>query len=112
MKNRRNKGQSLQERFLSSCCACGKAIGPDQEVFAASARVRPGVDLSKQQGQVIRLELLLPGRVVLAAVAGKDSQARQDGKDLLFMCCSARCAADMNAVLQDEIDIGDQLGQG
>jgi hypothetical protein len=112
MKKRRKKGRSLQERFLSTCCACGKAIGSDQEVFAASARAKPGVDLSREQGQVIELQLLLPGKVVLAAVAGKDSQARRDGKDLLFMCCSARCADAINAVLQDEIDIGKQLDQG
>lgn len=112
MKKRRAKGRSLQERFLSSCCLCGNAIGPDEEVFSASAKARPGVDLSGEQGQVIELRLLLPGRVVLAAVAGKDSQAKRDGKDLLFMCCSARCAQDMTAILQGEIDLGKQLGQG
>src|SRR5262249_46995027 len=97
---------------LSSCCSCGKAIGADEEVFTASAKAQPGVDLSSKQGQVIELRLLLPNRTVLAAVAGSDSQAKREGKDLLFMCCSLRCAQDMTAALQGEIDVGKHLGQG
>ncbi|HEY7157054.1 MAG TPA: hypothetical protein VH575_24000, partial [Gemmataceae bacterium] len=89
---------------------CGKVIGADQEVFSASAKVLPGIDLSGKEGQVIELSLLRAGRIVLAAVAGRDSQARREGKELLFMCCSARCALDMTAALQGEIDYGKELG--
>ncbi len=112
MKKPQQKGKSLQERFLSSCGSCGKAIGDDQEVFSASAKIRPGLDLSSKEGQVIELRLLQPNRIVLAAVAGHGSQARQEGKDLLFMCCSARCAQEMTAALQGEIEYGKEFGLG
>jgi hypothetical protein len=75
MKKRRKKAMSLHDRFLSSCGSCGKAIDADQEVFSASAKVLSGIDLSGKEGQVIELDLLQAGRPVLAAVAGRDSQA-------------------------------------
>jgi hypothetical protein len=61
MKPRRNKGKSLHDRFLSRCGLCGTAIGPDQEVFSASATLRPGIDLSSKEGQVIELRLRRAG---------------------------------------------------
>jgi hypothetical protein len=110
MKKRRKQAVRLHDRFLSSCGSCGKPIEDDQEVFSASAKVLPGIDLSGKEGQVIELSLLRAGRTVLAAVAGRDSQARREGKELLFLCCSVRCAQDMTAALQNEIDYGKELG--
>jgi hypothetical protein len=112
MKKRPPKRRSLQERFLSTCGWCGRAIAEDQPVFSAGAKARPGVDLSGQEGQVLELFLRQANKTILAAVPGRGSPARREGKDLLFMCCSQRCSQSLTEAFQSEIDLGKRLGFG
>ena len=110
MNRNKRKRQTLQDRFLSTCGWCGKAILKSTPVFGAGARVRSGIDLSSKEGQILELVLMLSKKTVLAAVTTSDSAAKAEGKDLMFMACSERCASDLKRACEQEIDLGNQLG--
>jgi predicted nucleic acid-binding Zn ribbon protein len=110
MKKRKNRARSLADRFHSTCGWCGKTIPPDTEVFGFGAKLRPDVDLSDKAGQVVPVYFVGHDKTVLAAVAGLDSDAKREGKDVVFMICSEACGHLLRAALQGEIRRGDQLG--
>ena len=110
MKRRRTEPRSLLDRFQTTCGWCGKEIPAGTPVFGAGARVRSGIDLSSREGQILELVLMLPKKTVLAGVTTSDSLAKADGKDLMFMACSERCARDLQRAVEREIELGNQLG--
>jgi hypothetical protein len=110
MKKNLRKAEQLQRRFLTSCGWCGQTIPEDREVFGSGSKVRPDIDLSAQQGQIIEIVLTQSVKQVLAAVATESSEAKKQGNDLMFMTCSEQCGKDLKAAMEQEIEIGNQLG--
>lgn len=74
--------------------------------MAVGGRVHEGIDLSRGEGKVIEITFDIAGKTVLAAVAGFDSPAKAEGKDIIFMACSADCGYQMQAALADELARG------
>lgn len=85
------------------CFWCNKRIKENQPVYGFGAKVWPSVDLSGQEGTIIKLWLTQAGREVLAGVAASDSDAKREGYDLVFMTCSERCGHELRAALREEI---------
>jgi hypothetical protein len=81
----------------SICAWCGKSIPHDVEVWAIGARVRPGIDPGK--GPIIHLALA--GKTVPAIVATKDSEAKREGYDLVFMLCSLECGKSLREAFEE-----------
>jgi hypothetical protein len=98
------------ELFRSTCGWCGKTIPPDTEVFGGGGKVRPGVDVTPQAGQVMALYLAGPDKTVLVAVTALDSDARREGYDFVYMTCSADCGNRLRAAFQGEIERGKRSG--
>jgi len=107
---RRNKVAELfarrAERFQTECGWCGKTIGEDDPVFAVGGRVHAGIDLSLVEGKVLELTFEIAKKTVLAGVAGFDSEAKAEGKDIVFMTCSDECGRRVQAAFADELAHG------
>ena len=103
MRKRRGKRRVSWEDAVSVCAWCGKHIPKDSELFALGARARPGVDLERE-GNV--LEVVLDARrKAHAIIPSRDSEARAEGWDLLFVVCSEECARSLKEAVQKQIEI-------
>ncbi len=110
MKRRKKRPDDLARRFQTTCGWCGRKIPPDTEVFGGGGKVRPGIDLTVQAGQVLPVPLIGPDKTVLVAVPGLESEARRDGHDFVYMTCSEACARSLKNAFEGEIEIGRRLG--
>jgi len=88
MFNKRNKQWQASGY---KCGWCGDEIPEDTELFGISAKARDDVDISQLEGKVIDVFLTRRDRTVQALVVTKDSPAKKEGKDLLFVACSESC---------------------
>lgn len=94
------------ERFQTECGWCGKAIGEDDPVVAVGGRVHQGIDLSLVQGKVVELAFALSSKTILVAVAGFESDAKAEGKDVVFMVCSGACGRQIQTAFAEELSHG------
>ena len=94
------------ERFQAECGWCGEGIGEDDPVVAVGGRVHEDIDLSLVEGKVVELVFSVSGRTVLAAVPAFDSDAKAEGKDVVFMVCSDACGRQIQAAFADELSQG------
>lgn len=94
------------ERVTSVCAWCKGAIPEGEEVFGTGAKIREGIDFVQGLGQEgFLMEVTIAGKRVPTIVTGRDSEARKQGNDLMFMTCSAECAEDLKEALEHERDI-------
>jgi len=94
------------EEATRRCCWCGMRIGEDSAVFGIGCKTRPGVDLSQFEGAAMRMRLVTLDRDVVVIVSSADSDAKREGKDVLFMVCSEKCGGELKAVLKEETALG------
>lgn len=94
---------------MSTCAWCDEQIPESSEVFGLGVKARCGTGLSSQEGEIIPVVLALADKIVPAIVTTGDSQAKRDGHDLLFMCCSRECAGLLKDVLQEEKERFDEI---
>jgi hypothetical protein len=94
------------ERFQSMCGWCGKHVGEDEPVVAVGARAHEGIDLSLVEGKVIELTFELSGKTVLGGVTGFESEAKAEGKDVIFMTCSDECGRQIQTAFAEELARG------
>lgn len=95
--------------FMNTCAWCNKRIPNNVEVFGLGAKVKQGIGLKDQEGKIISLFLALTEKTVPAIVATSDSEAKRDGKDLLFITCSQSCAELLKDTLQKEKGMVDNI---
>jgi hypothetical protein len=88
-----------ETRKLHLCAYCHRRIGDNCEVFGVKAKVKAAFSLANQQGHILDLDLL-DGRTLYAIVPTRDSEAKQDGADMLFMVCSEKCGRDLKRDLE------------
>ena len=58
---------------------------------------------------MIPVVLALVDKTIPAIVTTGDSQAKREGHDLLFMCCSRECARLLKDALQEEKELFDEI---
>jgi hypothetical protein len=95
------------EEALSRCAWCGKTIAEDVEVFGMGGKLRPGIDLSAYEGAAVRITVATHGKDLIAVVPAADSDARREGKEILFMTCTEACGLDLKAAVQDILETAD-----
>ena len=95
---------------LLNCCWCEDDIPPDDEVFTIGAKAKPGIDLGAQEGKLIPLFLIQADKTISAIVPGRDSQARRDDHDLIFMVCSQSCAQSLSNALENDWKLAEREG--
>ena len=91
---------------LGKCAWCQEKINDDMEVFCLGAKLKPDIDLSEYQSHCIEIELATGKKQACMMVTAKDSQARKEGNDGMFMVCSEKCGQDLKEGLQKEIELG------
>jgi len=94
---------------MSTCAWCDKRIPDDSEVFGLGVKARHRIGITGREGKVIPVVLALVDKTVPAIVTTGDSQAKRNGYDLLFMCCSRECAGLLKDVLQEERNLFDEI---
>jgi hypothetical protein len=87
------------------CGWCDDEIGEDTELFGIGAKAHPEINIGEMDGKVIDVFLTRRNRNVQALVVTKDSPAKREGKDLLFVACSESCAAALEQSVGREIEL-------
>jgi hypothetical protein len=99
-------GQMIARACQSSCAWCGKDIPEEGEVFAVGAALKGAMEFTSSQGGVnFFMPVTVGGKVVPAMVTAADSEARQQGNDLMFMTCSETCAQKLRDSLRQEKEL-------
>lgn len=96
---------------LQKCAWCEGHVLEDAEVVALGVKLRPGIDLSAYQSHCIEITLLTEQKDIYALVTSEGSEARNDGKDLMFMTCSDSCGIMLKEALEKEVAAGKLLEQ-
>jgi hypothetical protein len=100
------QAQVVSERLAGSCAWCGGEIPEGDEVFGTGAKIREGIDFVQgTSAEGFFMEVTIAGRRVPTVVTGRDSEARKQGNDLMFMTCSVECAEELRIALERERDI-------
>ena len=104
------QARAAADMLTSKCAWCGGEIPEDGEVFGTGARIREGIDFvqgGSEEG--FFMEVTIAGRRVPTIVTGKDSDARKQGNDLMFMTCSLACAEQLKEALERERDLIEKI---
>lgn len=91
---------------LSQCAACRGHINELTEVFGLGAKLKPDVDLSGFESHCIQIDLVSEEKPVYMMVTAPGSEAKNDGKDGMFLVCSESCAKKLKQILTEEISLG------
>ena len=94
------------EEALGQCAACRGTINELTEVFGLGAKLKPDVDLSEFESHCIQIDLVSEEKPVYMMVTKQGSEAKNDGKDGMFLVCSLSCGKKLNNVLEKEISLG------
>ena len=94
---------------LSRCAWCQSQITDHMEVFGLGARLKSDVDLSEYEGHCIELGLASEDKTVYMMVTAQDSEAKNEGKDGMFLVCSEKCAKKLKKVLEQGIFLGEMF---
>ena len=97
------------KKVMTTCCWCDKRIGENQEILALGCKKRPGIDISKYEGDIMPIVIVTIGKTVWAIVPTEESDARKEGKDFMFTLCSDECGIELKETLNQEKEIGDIL---
>lgn len=94
---------------LSKCPCCQSEITEFMEVFGLGAKLNPDVDMSEYEGHCIEIDLASADMSVYMMVTGRGSEAKNEGKDAMFLVCSEKCAKKLKNVLEKEISSGEMF---
>ena len=91
---------------LGQCAWCQSKIDDHMEVFDFGAKFKSDVDLSEYETHCIQIDLISEEKTVYMMVTARGSEAKNDGKDGMFLVCSESCAKKLKRILEKEISIG------
>jgi hypothetical protein len=98
----KRKRRARQDALVLTCTWCNATIPPDTEMFSIATKKRAGIDLSDHEGKLIPFHLVLAKKRIEGFVAPKDSPAKKDGYDVVFVACSENCGRALKTALQNE----------
>jgi len=91
---------------LSKCAWCQRHIADHMEVFGFGAKLKSKIDLSEYESHCIEIGLVSEEKSVFMMVTAQGSEAKNDGKDVMFLVCSETCGKKLKKVLEKEISLG------
>ena len=94
---------------LSKCAWCQSHIDDHIEVFGLGAKLKSNVDLSEYESHCIQIGLASEEKSVYMMVTGQGSEAKNEGKDGMFLVCSEKCAKKLKKVLEQGISLGEMF---
>ena len=94
------------EEALSKCAWCQSHINDHMEVLGLGVKLRPDVDLFEYESHCIQIGLVSEEKPLYMMVTTKDSEAKINGNDGMFLVCSEGCGKKLKTVLETAISIG------
>ena len=91
---------------LSQCAACRGKINEMTEVFGIGVKLKPDVDLSEFESHCIEIDLISEEKSAYMMVTAPGSEAKDGGKDGMFLVCSESCGKQLKQVLEKEVSLG------
>jgi hypothetical protein len=91
---------------LGQCAWCANQINDQMEVFGFGVKFKSNVDLSEFESHCIQIGLISEEKPVYMMVAVQGSEAKNEGKDGMFLVCSEKCVKKLKRVLEKEITLG------
>jgi hypothetical protein len=91
---------------LRRCAWCRNPINDEMEVFALGAKLKAKFDLSEYESHCIQIGLVTEDKPIYMMVTAQGSQAKNEGKDGMFLVCSEECGKKLKKVLNKEISTG------
>ena len=91
---------------LGKCTWCQTHIRDDMEVFGFGVKFNPNLDLSEYESHCVQLDLVSKEKPVYMMVTAQDSEAKNEGKDGMFLVCSEDCGKQLKKTLEKEISLG------
>ncbi|HKJ66596.1 MAG TPA: hypothetical protein VKA68_01465 [bacterium] len=82
----------MDDKVFEICAWCKKHIPEDDEVFGIGGTFPEDSELKQKDGEKVTFDLQEAGEPVAGFAPPFYADARQDGKDVLFMLCSEECA--------------------
>jgi len=107
MKLKRKK--PIIKQVLKTCSWCGAKIDNGNEIFALGCKKNPEIDISKYEGKIMPVKIDTLNKIIWAIVPKANSDARREGKDLIFVLCSEECGDQLKETLQQEIEFGNLI---
>jgi len=101
----KHKQQARKKYSMFTCAWCNKGILEDTEMFSIGTKKLPGIDLSDHEGEFIPLRLSLAQKWADGFVTPKNSPAKKEGYDIVFVACSESCGRALKQALQNEKDV-------
>ena len=91
---------------LSKCVWCQSHISDDMEVFGCGAKLKPNIDLSEYENHCIQIGMVTEEKPIYMMVTAEGSEAKNEGKDGMFLVCSKSCGEKLKSALEKEISLG------
>lgn len=100
--NLSRKKQHHDGALTNICAWCQNRISDQTKIFWVGAKSK--VDLHREEGRITTLHLRRNGRAIQALVTTKNSEAKLQGNDLVFMVCCQGCGKFLKKTLAGESD--------
>jgi hypothetical protein len=107
MKSKRKKPKI--KHVMTTCSWCGLKISSEGPIYALGCKKRPEIDISKYESKVMPVKIATLGKTIWSIVPPADSDARKDGKDIMFTLCSEDCGDQHKETLEIEKDLGELI---
>ena len=98
-----------KESFTNKCAWCDAPLPANSSGFICSAKLQQRPDLRAHEGTFGWIVPRLVFRNIQAFITTKDSPARAHGFDLVMVCCSQKCALELQEGLKEGFDLHDTV---
>lgn len=102
MKHKEKYSKREQKKLRNICAWCGKKMSSDSPVYTVAGTFEPGVNFEDKEGTFIPVHLFSTDKILPMFVTPSWSQARQEGKNFIYMLCSEECAWHLRAALIED----------
>ena len=92
----------MYKEMPNECCWCGKDT-TDSNVFTIPVKFKKDTDYPQVKLNGYITYLKVGDKKVWAIVTGLNSEAKQEGNDLIFMFCSKDCVDEFKEVLKEDM---------
>ena len=104
----RRRQTEKEEYWLDHCCWCNREMREDSERFSINTKFRDPKDYQKNAGRIVEFYVPTVDRAILALAVTRDSEAKKQGHEIMFVVCSERCREELSAALREDATGGGQ----
>jgi len=100
------KEYSIQEQLKlgTTCALCNRKMSVDSPAYGVGGTFRSGVDLGDDEAIFVPVYSTSLDRVLPMFVVPIWSDAKADGKDIVYMTCSSKCAKHLETALEKDVE--------